>query len=129
MAIQRKRNLISIRTPLGELPPDWRVYVEPYISRSQFSACWFWQGNYNHYSKAIMADLETGRGKSLRRFVMGMFYDYPNRLKIGSSCNNITCINPNHLYFMIQKNDPVPIKRPKKAPKPRTAPDPSWAKR
>lgn len=93
-----------MRTPLGEIPKDWLVFVEPHIRRPSISECWLWCGAMSHKERCTMRNPVTGAPVMVRQFVMRLFFDYPENRFVKASCGNPTCVNPNHLFIVVAKS-------------------------
>jgi hypothetical protein len=98
---RQKRALITLKTPLDELPREWVKYIEPYVIRGGFLPCWVWAGKINRYGHPYLWTTDPLTGKSIRlmahRMVARIFWDFPSKWYIRRTCDTINCVNPAHI--------------------------------
>jgi hypothetical protein len=99
--VKAKRPLISEDTPLGMIPREWLEHVEPYISRRGFEGCWI---TYKPTSRQGVPTMEyyvdgVRKQTTVAKFVMRIFWEFPDGYFIKRTCQYEQCVNPNHLYI------------------------------
>lgn len=102
IGVRKKRPLISEQTPLGDVPVEWLANVEPKISRKGFKGCWIAYGHTDKEGRPqIVMKTKDGkrRCRTLARYVMSIFYEFPEEYYVRRTCQYQQCVNPNHLYL------------------------------
>ena len=100
--VVKRRPLFDENTPLGQVPLEWLQHVEPKVVRKGFKGCWIAYGHSNGEGKPMMMvkGIEGKRKKkTLARYVMSIFYDFPEGYIVRRTCAFQQCVNPNHLYL------------------------------
>jgi hypothetical protein len=104
MLIERLKTGFGLDAKLRDIPREWLIHCEPYVIRnaSRFGSCWIWTGQVDAEGFPIhrFKDLATGKYTSRRvaRFVAALFWKFMDYHYIRHTCNNISCINPSHLF-------------------------------
>jgi hypothetical protein len=57
----KKRTLLQLRTPLGEVPKEWLDIIEPKIARPDDTTCWLWIGSMRRTRRAALQHAEQER--------------------------------------------------------------------
>jgi len=103
MAVNKKRPLLNLATPLRDIPREWLQYIEPHIKRE--GTCWYWQGSHfpDGYAQMLVVNPKTGKknGRRVVRIVAEMFYENLKDHRISLSCGRRSCLNPAHV--VVQK--------------------------
>lgn len=100
--VKSKRPLINEATPLGDVPLLWLQYVEPKIERIGFNGCWISRHPMTQRGMPVLSytDDEGNRVRTtVAKFVMRIFWDFPDGYFIKRTCEWDQCVNPNHLYI------------------------------
>lgn len=95
------RPLITMQTPLAEVPRWWLQYVEPKIMRHEL--CWLWQGGHGSNGEPVCNVKYDGKYKlvQLKKVVAAMFYELKEWYDIYHRCGNLSCLNPSHLGISV----------------------------
>lgn len=100
--IRKIRPIMTLDTPLRDIPREWMLYVEPKILRAGYLPCWQWVGDFSQegYPQAYTgARRQPGDIKKtlMRRLVASMFWEFGRYQYVVSTCGNRACLNPEHL--------------------------------
>jgi hypothetical protein len=102
VGVRRRRPLIDEHTPLGDVPVEWLQNVEPKIARKGFKGCWISYA-YTDKEGRPQIKMKNRKGKrvdrALARYVMSIFFEFPQGYYIRRTCPYQQCVNPNHLYI------------------------------
>lgn len=102
MNITLIRHPIDINTRLCDIPKDWLSLIERRIER--MGTHWLWTGGVGHPRNYPVLDVPGLGHVPARRFVMHMFYDFPDKgtfIVTGPKhvCAEELCLNPKHLII------------------------------
>lgn len=97
-----KRPLINLDSKLRDMPAAFARDVLPHLTWYGFEPCWIWFGSVDFRGYPIMRRTRQDGSKKLEQFMMrrlvaSMFWQFPDDAVIKLSCENINCLNPNHL--------------------------------
>lgn len=99
--VERIKSLIDEDTPLGEIPRDWLIHIEPKIVRGAFRPCWIWDGTLD--GQGYPRKWETVRGKkkpiSVRHLIAKIFWSIKGEFYVKTACGVSTCVNPAHFII------------------------------
>lgn len=99
MAINKKRPLLNLATPLRDIPREWLQNIEPYVVRE--GTCWYWRGAFfpDGYGSIMAMNPKTGKrnGRRVVRVVAEMFYEGLQGQSVTLSCRRRACVNPAHI--------------------------------
>ena len=109
------RPVVTLQTPLGDVPEEWLRLIEPKISRYNFLKsedsvqCWIWTGTINenrHRSNSsypviwVWDGVENrDRRAKVQRFICQMFWDvavFDKDWQVHQFCGTSNCVNPSH---------------------------------
>jgi len=100
--IIRKRPLINMRTSLENIPREWLVNVEPWITRGQYLPCWLWMGEVDEQGNPFRRVKLGGKltKRMIHRYVAKMFYEFPDEYYVPhiKECKYKNCLHPAHLF-------------------------------
>jgi hypothetical protein len=99
------RPLVTIDTPLREIPRIWLERVEPMVLRGSFLPCWVWIGMVHtakgHGQICIPKSYDREKKKArvvyAHRYVAKIFWDFPEDWFVAHICERNNCVNPAHL--------------------------------
>jgi hypothetical protein len=98
--IARKRNLLTLATPLAEIPGPWLRYIEPKIERDADDH-WLWQGAHDQDGEPVLNFFNAVTGhrntRRVKRMVAEMFWTLLKRHDVIHQCGILSCLNPAHL--------------------------------
>jgi hypothetical protein len=104
--IEKKRPLLTMMTPFGDVPEYWLRRIEPQIVRSKEHTCWIWQGAHDkegepviNFTNEITGARNTRRAK---RAIADIFFVVKRMWDVLHGCGNLSCLNPAH--FKVEKN-------------------------
>lgn len=115
----RKANvpMITLKTPLGQVPRWWLRYIEPKVIRGSFAPCWVWKGKMATFNKGTTKETaypvmvvpvnlfdERGAKKQVyvHRWIAQMLWEFPEDYVVYRNCPNgviQNCVNPSHFVI------------------------------
>lgn len=99
--MSKKRALLTLSTPLGNVPKEWLQFIEPKIERPEGTTCWLWRGSCfpDGHAQIMVTNPETGKrnGRRVARVVAEMFWNLKGE-DVVHECGNLNCVNPNHFH-------------------------------
>lgn len=100
-----KYPMLTMATPLGDIPHAWLAQIEPRIARSKEHQCWIWTGSHDtdgepviNFTNALTGARNTRRAK---RMVADMFYGAKRTNDVIHKCGNLSCLNPSHIKVVL----------------------------
>lgn len=98
--VEKIRPLLTLKTPLGDIPAEWLRWIEPKIVRSE-DGCWRWQGAFDSEGEPLMFTRNPANGKRatqrVKRVVAKLFFAIKPYHDVLHKCDNLDCVNPSHL--------------------------------
>lgn len=98
--IARKRNLLTLNTPLKDIPEAWLKYIEPKIVRDADDH-WLWQGQHLKDGEPGLSFFNVVTGhrntRRVKRMIAEMFWTLLRRHDVVHQCGILSCLNPSHL--------------------------------
>lgn len=106
--------MITLQTPLGQIPRWWLRFIEPKIIRGSYLPCWIWKGSmqvFDHGTSAypkmmIPVNLVDERGPKkqvyVHRFIAQQLWTFPEEYVVYRNCPNgpiANCVNPAHFVI------------------------------
>jgi hypothetical protein len=106
-SVTKKRALITVNTPLCDVPREWIKLIEPKIIRPTDSACWLWTGATDKdgepvFTLTVILDSREGKTRKLlraKRVIADMFWQIARHIEIVHECGTLNCLNPSHFYL------------------------------
>lgn len=97
--IPRRRPLLTLATPLKDIPKAWLDYIEPKIER--VGECWLWRGAHDSEGEPVLnffnAVTRHRNTRRVKRMVAEMFWVLLRRHDVIRQCGVLSCLNPSHL--------------------------------
>lgn len=98
--ITKKRPLLTLSTPLEDIPRRWLELVEAKIERRKGSSCWLWTGAVDTEGEPVLNYLNLATGKRntrrVKRLMAEVFWEMKPHYDVLHQCGDLTCLNPNH---------------------------------
>jgi hypothetical protein len=97
--IVRKRSILQLRTPFGEVPKEWLDIIEPKIVRPDDTTCWLWNGSTDERGEprySIQNQYGHWTTRTCKSLIAGIFWILPQVCSVFRSCKSVNCLNPNH---------------------------------
>lgn len=102
------RPLITLSTPLRDVPTEWLKHIEPHVIRGAFLPCWVMSKPLNPGSGLVHIRVD-GKYTTALRYIAKLFWEFPENYRVTTLCETVGCCNPAHLY--IGKAGTAPEKR------------------
>lgn len=97
IAHEAKRPMLTLRTPMKDIPPEFAMQILPHLAFHGFEPCWIWMGPVN--KDGLPISRAQGTMRSMRKRVAKMFWDYPEEGVVRITCPNLNCLNPAHMVL------------------------------
>lgn len=104
MRLYPVKPLVTLRTPLGEVPSFWLELVEHRLRRPKGTTCWLWQGACDNDGEPmiVVRDLVNDRRttKRVKKIIVDHFWPErpPGYWMILHSCKATNCLNAEHFW-------------------------------